>query len=125
MINTSNKCISMFKRVDMSKNILTGSMNEVTKAELVAEFKTVIADAEALIKATANQGGEKVDQLRSQAEASLASAKDKIEDLHEDLIEKGREAVKATDDYVQENPWKSVGIAAGIGLVIGLLVSRR
>lgn len=115
----------MFKRVDMSKNILTGSMNEVTKAELVAEFKTVIADAEALIKATANHGGEKVDQLRSQAEASLASAKDKIEDLHEDLIEKGREAVKATDDYVQENPWKAVGIAAGIGLVIGLLVSRR
>jgi ElaB/YqjD/DUF883 family membrane-anchored ribosome-binding protein len=115
----------MFKRVDMSKNILTGSMNEVTKAELVAEFKTVIADAEALIKATANHGGEKVDQLRSQAEASLASAKDKIEDLHEDLIDKGREAVKATDDYVQENPWKAVGIAAGIGLVIGLLVSRR
>jgi ElaB/YqjD/DUF883 family membrane-anchored ribosome-binding protein len=115
----------MFKRVDMSKNILTGSMNDVTKAELVAEFKTVIADAEALIKATANQGGERVDQLRSQAEASLASAKDKIEDLHEDLIEKGREAVKATDDYVQENPWKAVGIAAGIGLVIGLLVSRR
>jgi len=109
----------------MSKNILTGSMNEVTKAELVAEFKAVIADAEALIKATANQGGEKVDQLRTQAEASLASAKDKLDDLHEDLIEKGREAVKATDDYVQENSCKAVGIAAGIGLVIGLLVSRR
>ena len=109
----------------MSKNILTGSMNEVTKTELVAEFKAVIADAEALIKATANQGGEKVDQLRSQAEASLASAKDKLDDLHEDLIEKGREAVKATDDYVQENPWKAVCIAAGIGLVVGLLVSRR
>ena len=109
----------------MSKNILTGSMNEVTKAELVAEFKAVISDAEALIKATANQGGEKVDQLRSQAQASLAAAKDKLDDLHEDLIEKGRESVKATDDYVQENPWKSVGIAAGIGLVVGLLVSRR
>ena len=65
------------------------------------------------------------DQLRAQAETSLASAKVKLEDLHEDLIEKGREAVKATDDYVQENPWKAVGIAAGIGLVIGLLVSRR
>jgi ElaB/YqjD/DUF883 family membrane-anchored ribosome-binding protein len=109
----------------MSKNILTGSLNEVTKAELVAEFKAVIADAEALIKATANQGGEKVDQIRSQAEASVASAKDKLDDLNEDLIEKGREAVRATDDYVQENPWKAVGIAAGIGLVIGLLVSRR
>ena len=109
----------------MRKNILTGSMNEVTKAELVAEFKAVIADAEALIKATANQGGEKVDQIRSQAEASVASAKDKLDDLNEDLIEKGREAVRATDDYVQENPWKAVGIAAGIGLVIGLLVSRR
>lgn len=109
----------------MTKNILTGSLNEVTKAELVAEFKTVIADAEALIKATANQGGEKVDQLRVQAETSLASAKEKLEDLHEELIERGREAVKATDDYVQDNPWKAVGIAAGVGLLIGLLVSRR
>lgn len=109
----------------MRKNILTGTMNEVTKAELVEEFKAVIADAEALIKATAQHGGEKVDQLRAQAETSLASAKLKLDDLHEDLIEKGREAVKVTDDYVQENPWKAVGIAAGIGLVIGLLISRR
>jgi ElaB/YqjD/DUF883 family membrane-anchored ribosome-binding protein len=109
----------------MSKNILGGSLNEVTKAQLVAEFKAVIADAEALIKATANQGGEKVELLRAQAENSLSSAKEKLEDLHEDLVEKGREAVKATDDYVQENPWKAVGIAAGVGLVIGLLVSRR
>ena len=109
----------------MTKRTLTDTVTEVTKAQLVAEFKTVIADAEALIKATAHQGGEKVDQLRSQAESSLASAKEKLEDLHQDLIEKGREAVKVTDDYVQENPWKAVGIAAGIGLVIGLLVSRR
>lgn len=109
----------------MNKNSLTGAANDVTKAQLVAEFKTVIADAEALIKATASQGGEKVDKLRSQAEASVASAKAKLDDLHEDLIEKGREAVKVTDDYVKENPWKAVGVAAGIGLVIGLLVSRR
>ena len=109
----------------MTKRTLTDTVTEVTKAQLVAEFKTVIADAEALIKATAHQGGEKVDLLRSQAESSLASAKEKLEDLHEDLLEKGREAVKVTDDYVQENPWKAVGIAAGVGLVIGLLVSRR
>lgn len=109
----------------MSNTNLTDSLKDVTKAQLVAEFKAVIADAEALIKATAGQGGDKVDQVRSKAEASLASAKDKLEDMHEDLIEKGREAVKATDDYVQENPWKAVGIAAGLGLVIGLLVSRR
>lgn len=109
----------------MSNTNLTDSLKEVTKAQLVTEFKAVIADAEALIKATAGQGGDKVDQVRSKAEASLASAKDKLEDMHEDLIEKGREAVKATDDYVQENPWKAVGIAAGLGLVIGLLVSRR
>ena len=109
----------------MSNTNLTDSLKDVTKAQLVAEFKAVIADAEALIRATAGQGGDKVDQVRSKAEASLASAKDKLEDMHEDLIEKGREAVKATDDYVQENPWKAVGIAAGLGLVIGLLVSRR
>ena len=53
--------------------------------------------------------------IQALIDTALASAKVKLEDLHEDLIEKGREAVKATDDYVQENPWKAVGIAAGIG----------
>jgi len=97
----------------------------VTKEQLISDFKVVIADAEALIKATANQGGEAVVNLRAKAEESLAAAKVKLADAQDALVEKGRVAAKATDDYVHEKPWHAVGIAAGVGLVIGLLIGRR
>ena len=99
--------------------------NTVTKEQLIRDFKVVIADAEALIKATANQGGEAVANLRVKAEESVAAAKEKLAEAQDALIEKGRIAAKATDDYVHEKPWHAVGIAAGIGLVIGLLIGRR
>jgi ElaB/YqjD/DUF883 family membrane-anchored ribosome-binding protein len=97
----------------------------VTKEQLISDFKVVIADAEALIKATANQGGEAVANLRVKAEESVAVAKVKLAEAQEVLIEKGRIAAKATDDYVHEKPWHAVGIAAGVGLVVGLLIGRR
>jgi ElaB/YqjD/DUF883 family membrane-anchored ribosome-binding protein len=106
----------------MSKNIQNTT---VTKEQLVNDFKIVIADAEALIKATANQGGEAVSNLRAKAEESLAVAKEKLADAQDALIEKGRVAAKATDEYVHEKPWNAVGIAAGIGLLVGLLIGRR
>ena len=97
----------------------------VTKEQLISDFKVVIADAEALIRATANQGGEAVVNLRAKAEESLAAAKVKLADAQEALIEKGKIAAQVTDDYVHEKPWHAVGIAAGVGLVIGLLIGRR
>jgi ElaB/YqjD/DUF883 family membrane-anchored ribosome-binding protein len=97
----------------------------VTKEQLISDFKVVIADAEALIKATANQGGEAVVHLRAKAEESLAVAKVKLNEAQAALLEKGKIAAQATDDYVHEKPWHAVGIAAGLGLVVGLLISRR
>jgi ElaB/YqjD/DUF883 family membrane-anchored ribosome-binding protein len=97
----------------------------VTKEQLINDFKVVIADAEALIKATANQGGEAVVHLRAKAEESLAVAKVKLSEAQDALVEKGKIAAQATDNYVHEKPWHAVGIAAGIGLVVGLLIGRR
>ena len=105
----------------MAKEKIAQSLETISKAELIEEFKALVADAEALIKATAKDGSASVSKVRSRAETSLNAAKDKLEDLQEDLLEKG----KAADEYVHENPWKSVGIAAGVGLIIGLLMSRR
>ena len=99
--------------------------DEVTKEQLVADFKTVVADAEALLKATASQGGEKMAEIRAKAEESLRVAKDKMAEAQAALLVKTKAAAKATDVYVHENPWRSVGVAAGVGLVIGLLIGRR
>jgi ElaB/YqjD/DUF883 family membrane-anchored ribosome-binding protein len=98
---------------------------DVTKEQLIDDFKIVVSDVEALLKATASESGEKFAKLRVKAEESLASAKIKMLDAQEAMIERGKFAAKATDEYVHENPWQSVGIAAAVGVVVGLLIGRR
>lgn len=99
--------------------------DEVTSEQLITDFKVVVADAEALLKATANQGGEKLAEVRAKAEESLRVVKARMADAQAALLARTREAAKATDAYVHENPWRAVGVAAGVGLVIGLLIGRR
>lgn len=99
--------------------------DEVTKEQLINDFKVVIADAEALLKATANQGGEKLAEVRAKAEESLKVVKARMAEAQEALLAKTKEAAQATDAYVHENPWNAVGVAAAIGLVIGWLLGRR
>ncbi len=101
------------------------SVDEVTKEQLIADFKAVVADAEALLKATANQGGEELAAVRTKAEESLRVVKARIAEEQVALVVKTKEAARAADAYVHEYPWKAVGVAAGFGLLIGLLSSRR
>ena len=98
---------------------------DVTKEKLVSDLKVVVADAEELLRATASQAGEKVAAARERIQASLASAKIKLTEAERALLEKTKEAAKATDEFVHEHPWKAVGIAAGAGLLLGILISRR
>jgi ElaB/YqjD/DUF883 family membrane-anchored ribosome-binding protein len=97
----------------------------VTKEKLVQDFRVVVADAEELLRATASQAGEKVSAVREKVQESLHRAKAKLAEAEDVLIDSGKQAARVTDEYVHDNPWKAVGIAAGIGLVIGLLIGRR
>jgi len=99
----------------------SGTNNE----KLVSDFKAVVADAEAILSATAGQTGEKVAELRAKLVDRLAVAKDKLIAAEEIVVDKAKEAARATDDYVHDNPWQSVIIAGGIGFIIGYLASRR
>jgi ElaB/YqjD/DUF883 family membrane-anchored ribosome-binding protein len=93
--------------------------------EVIADFRDVVADAEALIKATAGHGGDKVAEIRARAEASLNAMKNRLAETQRAVLVKTREAAKATDVYVHENPWKAIGASAAVGMVIGLLIARR
>ena len=95
------------------------------KEKLVTDFKIVVADTEELIKATASQAGEKITVARERVQESLREAKKQMDKAEDAIIEKTKHAAKATDTYVHDNPWKAVGIAAGVGLIVGLLISRR
>jgi ElaB/YqjD/DUF883 family membrane-anchored ribosome-binding protein len=99
--------------------------SEVTKDKLVADMKVVIADAEDLLRATASAAGEKAAAARARMEDSLRAARVKVAEAQEVVADKAKAAARATDDYVHANPWKAVGIAAGVGLVLGMLISRR
>ena len=98
---------------------------EVTKDKLAADLRVVIADAEDLLRATASQAGEKVAAARVKIQDSLDTAKAKLAGLGEAGVGKAKEAAAATDDFVHEHPWKAVGIGAAIGVIVGMLISRR
>jgi ElaB/YqjD/DUF883 family membrane-anchored ribosome-binding protein len=99
--------------------------NEYKEEQLVEDFKSVLADLEALLQETAQTGGEKLTAIRAKAEQSLDAVKANMADAPASLLNKAKVAATAADDYVQDNPWRSIGLAASVGLIIGLLISRR
>ena len=107
----------------MSSNS-TSVQGDISKEKLMQDLQLVVADAEELLRATAGQAGEKVNVARERIQESLSAAKVRLEDAEEAMLEKTREAARATDEYVHDNPWRAVGIAAGVGLVVGMLISR-
>lgn len=98
---------------------------QVSKEKLVADLKVLIGDTEELLKATAGQAGEKIATARERIQASLAVYKEKLVDAERALLERTKEAARATDEYVHDHPWQAVGVAAGIGFLLGMLIARR
>ena len=88
---------------------------------LTSNLKTVVQDAEELMKATAGQAGEKVTQARGRLSAALESAKATCQRLEEKTVA----AAKATDKTIRAHPYQSIGIAFGLGLLVGVLVARK
>lgn len=98
---------------------------KLSKNALINDFHEVVSDADALLKSTANIGGEKLAEVRSKAQQSISLAKERLTEIRADVYLKAKAAAKVTDVYVHDNPWRSVGFAAGVGFVIGLLTGRR
>lgn len=100
-------------------------LTSIPKERLISDLKRVVADAEHLLHATASQTGAEVADLRTKVQSTLAAAKASLADAQHVVVDKAKEVGRATDDFVHENPWKSIGVAAGVGLVVGLLIGRR
>ena len=97
----------------------------VSADKLIEDLHTVVRDAEDLLKATASQAGEKIQQARARAEASVRQAKDRLAGVEDEALARARALANDAETFVREKPWAAVGIAAGIGLVLGLLIGRR
>ena len=95
------------------------------KERLVSDLRTLVTDAEELLKATASQAGEKISVARQKIEQSLVEGKKALADAEATLLKKSKECAEIADDYVRENPWAAVGIAAAVGLAVGLLIRGK
>lgn len=104
---------------------MSEQMTAANKEKLVSDLKVVIADTEELLRATTGMAGEKVGELRERLGARLRDAKDRMLDLEQALVDKTKAAARATDDFVHDQPWKAVGVAAALGLALGVLIGRR
>ena len=88
--------------------------------DLRNDLQAVARDAEALLKATAGVTGEKVEEIRARTQETVRRAYD---NLYSRGNERARQLATTTDSYVRDNSWKAIGVAAGVGLLIGLLTS--
>ena len=100
-------------------------MTNSSKQKLVSDMKVVVSDAEEILRATAGVAGDKMSDLRERIGERLRDAKLRIAYAEAALVDKTKAAARATDDYVNDNPWRAVGIAAGIGLLVGIIIGRR
>ena len=96
-----------------------------TKSKMVDDFKAIVADADDLLQATAKVSGESFTAAREKFAEKLKSAKASLADAEQLVVDKAKQAATATDNYVKSNPWTAVGIAAGIGILIGFLAAKR
>jgi ElaB/YqjD/DUF883 family membrane-anchored ribosome-binding protein len=98
---------------------------EVSKEKLMEDLRLVVSDAEELLRATANQAGEGAAAVRARIQENLLTVKESLADAEAAVIERTRQAAKVADQYVHDNPWKAIGIAAGVGALVGMLIARR
>ena len=85
------------------------------------DMGTLAEDARALMTATADVAGEKVSEARKR----LAAALERGKEIYGRVRAKAVEGVEATDEVVHEHPYQAIGIAFGVGMLLGYLVARR
>lgn len=106
------------------KEVHRRNLHDVQRA-ISREFQTLISDAENLLKQTTGSAGGQTEELRTRINANIERAKGLLKDSENSLRDQSQAARQATEDYLQEHPWQSLGIAAGVGFLLGLLSAPR
>jgi len=100
-------------------------MSKDNADHLRAELKSLAGNLEAVLGNSGEKSKEELSKLRTKAEKALRNSRDRLGDTGDVIARQTREAAARTDEYVRDNPWASVGIGAAIGVVLGVLMSRR
>lgn len=109
----------------MARPLPSRPATPANKEELLEEFQALVRDTETLLQHSASLVGDQAEELRAQIRESLGRARSTLKNTEESVVLRGKAAVGATEDYVQTHPGQTIGIAAGIGILVGMLISRR
>ena len=93
--------------------------------QLMSDLKSVIHDAESWLRNGSQMTGDELAAARAKFERTLSNAKADLMRLEENVVQRTKQAARATDEFVTENPWKAVGVGAAAGILIGMLLARR
>lgn len=100
-------------------------MSKDNADHLRAELKSLADTLEEVLGNSGEKSKEELSKLRTKAEKALRNSRDRLGDTGDVIARQTREAAARTDEYVRDNPWACVGIGAAIGVVLGVLMSRR
>lgn len=104
-------------------------MNEnprhVARQRVMADLKALASDAEALLRATADDASDKAKEARVRLSAAIDKARTTCEELQAQGMEAAREAARKADETIRTHPYESIGIAFGVGVLLGALLRRR
>jgi len=98
---------------------------DTTSDHLRAELKSLADTLEEVLSSSGNKSKEELSKLRNKAEQALHESRYRLGETSDVLAKQTREAAARADEYVRENPWAGVGIGAAVGVVIGMLLTRR
>src|SRR5690554_4826326 len=109
----------------MSRSKGRPEFSDASRDALMAELKVGLDQVESLLREAAAASGDKAAELRETALEALRRASNSVTDAQDAVIMRGRAAARATDDYVHDNPWRSLAVALAAGVVVGLLARSR
>ena len=101
------------------------SVTSSAKQKLAQDLRTTMDDVEELLRLTAGQVGERMGEVRTRLQSSLADSRTHLANLQAEAVERGKQMTADAEVYVRDNPWKVIGIVGLVGLVIGALIARR
>jgi len=93
--------------------------------QLGRDVQNVVSEAQDLLKTVKDEGASTIDDVKSKLAGQYDIAREKFGELQTTVQDGAKAAMTTTDEYVRSNPWRAVGIAAGLGALIGFIASRR
>jgi ElaB/YqjD/DUF883 family membrane-anchored ribosome-binding protein len=95
------------------------------QAKLAQDLQTLLADAQELMRLAAGEAGQGIKEARERLERSTQAARQQLATMQSSAVDSAREAGRNADSYVRQHPWEAIGIGAGVGLLLGILMARR